>query len=67
MPDYINFIFENIGKAFSVMQSFYVLPGINLLGFLVIFFILHILVDILWFGRKTIESNDKEITKEKRK
>lgn len=60
MLDFINFLVENIGQAFSVMQSFEVLPGISLLTFLVIFFILHIIMDILWFGKKTIEKNDKE-------
>lgn len=60
MLDFINFLVENIGKAFSVMQSFEVLPGISLLTFLVIFFILHIIMDILWFGKKTIERSDKE-------
>lgn len=59
MIDFINFLVENIGQAFSVMQSFEVLPGISLLTFLVIFFILHIIMDILWFGKKTIEKQDK--------
>lgn len=60
MLDFINFLVLNIGEAFNVMQSFEVLPGISLLTFLVIFFILHIIMDILWFGKKTIEKNDKE-------
>ena len=47
------FIFSNISVAFSEMSDFEILPGLSLLTFCIIFFVLDILFDIFWIGAKS--------------
>lgn len=54
----LNFIASNIGKAFSVMAEFEVIPGMSLLAFLIILLVLHTIFDIFWFGAKSFERSD---------
>lgn len=56
--DYIDIIISNVGKAFEVMINFEVLPGVSLLVFCIVLFVLHILFDIFWFGAKSFMSSD---------
>lgn len=54
----LEFIISNVGEAFSIMSDFEVLPGVSLLTFCIVLFVLHTLFDILWFGAKSFMSSD---------
>lgn len=70
--DAYNFVVENIGKAFSTMSEFEVLPGVSVLVFSVLLLILHTLFDILWFGAKSytrheLNASFRDANKERKK
>lgn len=58
MSEAFTILLDSLGRAFSTMAAFEVLPGVSLLSFFIALLIMHTIVSIVWIRSKN--NNKKE-------
>ena len=52
-------IFSSIGKAFSTMANWEIMPGVSLLAFFIALIVLHLILRIIWIDARSDDKSDK--------